>query len=116
MKEEKKLTREEKVKIAAEKFTEQWIQKSIQKQKKLKAIEDAKNHVSREFDNTKLNYIANSLKETADRMYYKGDMTDLGNEIGYIVGGGYKNMTEEDIKEFIMGFKHGVSLTNGTHG
>ena len=113
---EKKLTRGERVKIAADKFTEQWRQKSIEKQKKLRAIENAKNHVSRKFDSTKLNYIANSLKETADRMRYKGDMTDLGNEIGFTVGETYNNMTEEDIKEFIMGFKHGVSLTNGTHG
>jgi len=24
-------------------------------------------------------------------------------------------MTEEEINDFITGFKHGVSLTNGTH-
>jgi 2-keto-4-pentenoate hydratase/2-oxohepta-3-ene-1,7-dioic acid hydratase in catechol pathway len=44
-----------------------------------------------------------------------GDLSDLGNEIGITIGHAYENMTEEDIKEFIMGFKHGVSLTNGTH-
>jgi hypothetical protein len=71
--------------------------------------------MSREFDNTKLNYIANSLKESVNRMEYVGDLSDLGNEIGITIGHAYENMTEEDIKEFIMGFKHGVSLTNGTH-
>lgn len=71
--------------------------------------------MSREFDNTKLNYIANSLKESVNRMEYVGDLSDLGNEIGITIGHAYENMTEEDIKEFIIGFKHGVSLTNGTH-
>jgi len=31
------------------------------------------------------------------------------------VGHTYKNMTEENINDFIFGFRHGVSLTNGTH-
>ena len=72
-------------------------------------------NMSREFDNTKLNYIANTLKETANRMEYIGDISDLGNEIGVTVGHAYKNMTEENINDFIFGFRHGVSLTNGTH-
>ena len=72
-------------------------------------------NMSREFDNTKLNYIANTLKETANRMEYTGDISDLGNEIGVTVGHAYKNMTEENINDFIFGFRHGVSLTNGTH-
>jgi len=42
--------------------------------------------MGREFDNTKLDYIANSLKETVNRMKYTGDISDLGNEIGVVVG------------------------------
>jgi hypothetical protein len=72
-------------------------------------------NIVREFDNSKLNYIANTLKETASRMEYIGDISDLGNEIGYTVGSVYKDMTEEDIEDFISGFIHGISLTNGTH-
>ena len=72
-------------------------------------------NMSREFDNTKLNYIANTLKETANRMEYIGDISDLGNEIGVTVGRAYENMTEENINDFIFGFRHGISLTNGTH-
>jgi 2-keto-4-pentenoate hydratase/2-oxohepta-3-ene-1,7-dioic acid hydratase in catechol pathway len=49
-------------------------------------------------------------------MNYTGDISDLGNEIGVTVGHAYKDMTEEEIKDFITGFRHGVSLTNGTHG
>ena len=72
-------------------------------------------NMDKEFDNTKLNYIANTLKETANRMEYIGDISDLGNEIGITVGNAYENMTEENINDFIFGFRHGVSLTNGTH-
>jgi hypothetical protein len=71
--------------------------------------------MGREFDNTKLDYIANSIKETVNRMGYIGDISDLGNEIGVTVGHTYKDMTEEEIGDFISGFRHGVSLTNGTH-
>ena len=46
---------------------------------------------------------------------YIGDLSDLGNEVGFIVGRVYSNMTQEEINSFITGFKHGVSLTNGTH-
>ena len=71
--------------------------------------------MSREFDKTKLNHIANSLKEAVDRVHYVGDISDLGNEIGLYVGYVYENMTDEEITDFIHGFRHGVSLTNGTH-
>lgn len=71
--------------------------------------------MDREFNKTKLNYIANSLKEAADRVDYFGDISDLGNEIGVVVGNTFKDMTTEDIFDFMNGFKHGVSLTNGTH-
>ena len=43
------------------------------------------------------------------------DMSDVGNEVGYVVGHVFSNMTEEEIKDFIIGLKHGISLTNGTH-
>ena len=71
--------------------------------------------MSREFDKTKLNYIANSLKENVTRLNYIGDISDLGNEIGVVVGSAFKEMTDEEISDFITGFQHGVSLTNGTH-
>jgi hypothetical protein len=72
-------------------------------------------NIDREFNKSKLNYIANTLKEAVNRMEYTGDMSDLGNEIGITVGNAYENMTEENINDFISGFRHGVSLTNGTH-
>jgi len=42
--------------------------------------------MNRAFDSTKLDYVANSLKESAHRMSYVGDVSDLGNEIGLVVG------------------------------
>ena len=41
------------------------------------------------------------------------DESDLGNEIGIVLG---KHLNPGQIESFIMGLKHGISLTNGTHG
>lgn len=49
-------------------------------------------------------------------LYDNGDLSDIGNEIGFQLGSILPNMTDEEIRDFMMGFKHGVSLTNGTHG
>ena len=42
---------------------------------------------------------------------YKGDISDIGNEIGIVIG----KYSEYDIKNFISGLNHGISLSNGTH-
>jgi len=47
--------------------------------------------------------------------YDNGDISDIGNEIGIAIGSFIEDMTEEEINDFISGFRHGVSLTNGTH-
>jgi len=43
------------------------------------------------------------------------DMSDLGNEVGIALGNSIPKMSQEELNVFIMGLKHGVSLTNGTH-
>lgn len=48
-------------------------------------------------------------------LYDNGDLSDIGNEIGFQLGSILPNMTDEEIRDFIMGFKHGISLTNGMH-
>ncbi len=55
------------------------------------------------------------LKERHKEINYIGDVSDMGNEIGVSVGKRYPNMNQIEIENFISGFKHGVSLTNGTH-
>lgn len=52
--------------------------------------------------------------KSSDCKRYDGDFSDLGNEIGIVVGSLLK-MGDDEINDFITGFKHGVSLTNGTH-
>jgi hypothetical protein len=60
--------------------------------------------------------ILNKLSENLPNVEYEnGDLSDIGNEIGHQLGSIVENITEDEIKLFIMGFKHGVSLTNGTH-
>lgn len=39
------------------------------------------------------------------------DFGDLGNEIGIVIG----TLTPDEIRDFINGLEHGISLTNGTH-
>lgn len=47
--------------------------------------------------------------------YDNGDISDLGNEIGIGLGNILPGLSEDEIRMFISGFRHGVSLTNGTH-
>lgn len=70
-------------------------------------------HSERSLDFKKiLNAVSSKLKIVK---YGNGDISDLGNEIGIAVGTVIEQMTENEINEFISGFKHGISLTNGTH-
>lgn len=62
-----------------------------------------------------MSQIALSLSEKCFSVKYKGDIADLGNEIGFVVGKVVKDMTEGEIVDFIHGLRHGISLTNGTH-
>ena len=44
--------------------------------------------------------------------YPSYDESDLGNEIGIVLG---MSLNQELIEAFIMGLKHGISLSYGTH-
>jgi hypothetical protein len=60
--------------------------------------------------------VINKLVEELPKVEYNyGDFSDIGNEIGFKLGSILSDMTKEEINDFIIGFKHGVSLTNGTH-
>ena len=59
--------------------------------------------------------ITNISDHLKNLSYSNGDISDIGNEVGYSIGMTLENMTEDEIETFISGFRHGVSLTNGTH-
>ena len=60
--------------------------------------------------------VLNSIIKTLNDVGYNhGDLSDIGNELGYALGKLIEDMNDEDMQTFITGFKHGVSLTNGTH-
>ena len=59
--------------------------------------------------------VASVMCEKALDVKYKGDISDLGNEIGYCLGQVMKDLTEQQTTDFIHGIRHGISLTNGTH-
>lgn len=71
------------------------------------------NYMKREID------FIETLKDLSNNLpnveYQNGDISDIGNEIGYQLGTIIKDMTEVEIDLFISGIKHGISLTNGTH-
>ena len=72
--------------------------------------------MERKFDKHDLSWIALSLKEvSAFIMDYEGDLSDCGNEIGLVVGKKYPNLSNDEIEDFIIGIRHGISLTNDTH-
>lgn len=66
-------------------------------------------------------YIAfkETMKELGSQLwevpYENGDISDIGNEVGVTLGRILSEFTESEISQFISGFKHGISLTNGTH-
>jgi hypothetical protein len=59
-------------------------------------------------------HILNRIKTQLEKVNYdNGDISDVGNEIGIVLGEFIT--TEEELNDFIHGLKHGISLKNGTH-
>ena len=59
-------------------------------------------------------HILNQLCEHLESVRYEdGDLSDVGNEIGIVLGRYIDK--EQDLKDFIQGIRHGISLTNGEH-
>ena len=59
-------------------------------------------------------HILNRIKTQLEKVNYdNGDISDVGNEIGIVLGEFIT--TDEELNDFITGLKHGISLTNGTH-
>ena len=59
-------------------------------------------------------HIIKQIKEHMEKVSYEnGDLSDVGNEIGIVLGNYIEN--EKEFKELITGIRHGISLTNGTH-
>jgi len=64
---------------------------------------------------TEFTHILTQIKQHLEKVPYdNGDLSDVGNEIGIVLGR-YVDK-EQDLKDFIQGVRHGISLTNGTHG
>jgi len=56
------------------------------------------------------------LKEISENLnnvaYEYGDYSDIGNEIGFVLG---KTITKDELEDFLSGLRHGISLSDGTH-
>jgi hypothetical protein len=68
-------------------------------------------------DDNKFNKSCSELSEKLSSLPYKnGDISDIGNEIGIILGNYISKENGWDKDSFISGLNHGISLTDGTHG
>jgi hypothetical protein len=45
-----------------------------------------------------------------------GDLSDLGNEIGIIIGQYTNDKMGYEKDDFVSGVRHGISISDGTHG
>jgi len=50
------------------------------------------------------------IKQLTDCTYI-GDIGDLGNEVGVVIG----KLSGDDVRDFRFGLAHGISLSDGTH-
>ncbi len=58
--------------------------------------------------------VTKEIADTLLTLHYEGDLSDIGNEIGVVIA---KYFDAKNTKEnFLIGLKHGISITDGTHG
>lgn len=55
-----------------------------------------------------------SLKGSAQMKH--GDLSDLGNEIGIVIGQHTGDKMGYEKHDFVSGVYHGISISDGTHG
>jgi hypothetical protein len=56
------------------------------------------------------------IKHLNDIHYDNGDLSDIGNEIGIVLGKYIKKgKMGYELESFINGLEHGISITDGTH-
>ena len=61
----------------------------------------------------KFNVAKFEIEERLAQIDYTGDLSDLGNEIGIVIG---KYLDKDNsVEDFIRGLRHGVSLADDTH-
>ena len=65
-----------------------------------------------------IKHITEELSTVLQNLHYQsGDLSDIGNEIGIVIAKYFnKNKLGFELEDFMTGLKHGISLTDGTHG
>jgi hypothetical protein len=64
----------------------------------------------------KFNEVKKALIDHLKTIKYTGDLSDIGNEIGFIIGDHISNEMGYEKNAFLYGLNHGFSLKDGTHG
>jgi hypothetical protein len=52
------------------------------------------------------------IEQLTSMRYQHFDESDIGNEVGIVLG----KLTPDEIDNFMSGLRHGISLSDGTHG
>jgi hypothetical protein len=52
------------------------------------------------------------IEQLTSMRYHHFDESDIGNEVGIVLG----KLTPDEIDNFMSGLRHGISLSDGTHG
>lgn len=64
----------------------------------------------------KFNKIIYDLVVKLEMISYNGDLSDIGNEIGMVIGRHIKkNVPGCELDDLLNGIKHGISLSNNSH-
>lgn len=59
--------------------------------------------------------VIKEIPEQLEKINYVGDFTDIGNEIGIVIGKYICNQEGFTKQDFVSGLEHGISLSDGTH-
>jgi hypothetical protein len=67
-------------------------------------------------DETKFRKALDEIAAGLLNVKYTGDASDIGNEFGILIGKFLDGEMGWDKDAVVSGIKHGISLTDGTHG
>lgn len=59
--------------------------------------------------------IHKELQTNNDHILHNGDLSDIGNHIGIVIGRYIEDKPGFELLDFMAGLQHGISLTDGSH-
>lgn len=57
-----------------------------------------------------------AIKEQLEAIYFEGDLSDIGNAVGIVIGRYITKESGFEKSDFLAGLDHGISMTGSTDG